>query len=73
MKYKPWTQADLLEALDVFRMIKAKGENFSHSNPALIQLAKKLGRSIASVVMRMHNFLYYETNGQYGLKTVAPT
>lgn len=66
--YIKWNDQELLEALMVYRKIKKNGERLDAANPRLNQLAQKIGRTIGSVVMRMQNFRYLDTDGKSGLK-----
>ena len=63
-----WNDQELLEALMVYRKIKKNGERLDAANPILNQLAQKIGRTIGSVVMRMQNFRYLDTDSKSGLK-----
>lgn len=61
-----WSVAELTQALDLYRNMKAKGQSISEAILEIVKLAAFINRTPAAVSMRLANFKWLDTDGREG-------
>lgn len=62
-----WSVAELTQALDLYRNMKAKGQSISEAISEIVKLAAYINRTPAAMSMRLANFKWLDTDGREGL------
>lgn len=65
-----WSDKELIKTLMLYYTMKATSEEMSASNAKIIDLANKLGRTSASIALRMANYKHLDGVGK-GLRNTG--